>query len=141
MGQLRSKAGPGLWIHTPTPITLLWLLISLPLVVWDTGYVLLRPHSMPNGTLHSPIWTPYALYGEVDYIYGWPAYSSNNGFTAAQASLNVVETMGYLVYLWVIWMRGSGSRRSLEGGWGGIACLAGFALSIMTVSKTVLYGQ
>jgi len=25
------------------------------------------------------------------------------------------------------------------GGWGGVACLCGFGLSVMTVSKTVLY--
>lgn len=37
-----------------------------------------------------------------------------------------------------IW--GMGGRR-VKGGWGGVACLCGFALSVMTVSKTVLYGE
>lgn len=140
MEHMASKADRAHWVHTPTRFTLLWLVISLPLVIWDTGYVLLRPHSMPRGRFHSPIWTPYALYGEVDYIYGWPAYDSRNGFTAAQSSLNVVETVGYLIYLWTVWRKGSGKSRTLEGGWGGVACLAGFALSVMTVSKTLLYG-
>lgn len=141
MGQTRAIAGPERWAHTPTTLTLLWLLVSVPLVAWDTGYVLLRPHSMPNGKYHSPIWTPYALYGEVDYIYGWPAYNSNNGFTAAQASLNVVESVGYLIYTWVVWTKGRGGSKTVEGGWGGVACLAGFALSVMTVSKTILYSM
>ena len=127
------------WTHTPDGIILLWLLVSLPTVVWDTAYVLLRPHSMPNGSLHSPIFTPYALYGTVDYIYGEKAYGEHNGFTAAQATLNVVETLGYLGYLWVVWTHGDGENRVLGGGWGGLACLTGFALSVMTVSKTVLY--
>ena len=101
--------------------------------------MLLRPLSMPNGSLHSPIFTPYALYGSVDYIYGEKAYREHNGFTAAQTSLNIVESAGYLGYLWVVWKYGDGEKRVLAGGWGGVACLVGFALSVMTVSKTVLY--
>lgn len=26
------------WSHTPSNLTLIWLAVSLPLVVWDTGY-------------------------------------------------------------------------------------------------------
>ena len=94
---------------------------------------------MPDGFLHSPIWTPYALYGKVDYIYGWKAWNEHNGFTAAQASLNVVESIGYVGYLWVVWRFGEGDKRVLPSAWGGVACLVGFALSVMTVSKTALY--
>ena len=102
---------------------------------------------------------PYALYGKVDKIYGVEAWEQRNGFTAAQGSLNVVETVGYLAYLWVVWQYGTGSGagagrgvwgkglRSLGfdgavgGGWGGVACLAGYSLSIATLAKTVLYGE
>ena len=100
---------------------------------------MLRPHSMPNGSLHAPIFSPYALYGQVDYIYGEKAYREHNGFTAAQGSLNIVESVGYVGYLWVVWKYGEGEKRVLGGGWGGVACLVGFALSVMTVSKTLLY--
>ena len=129
------------WNHVPTPLTLMWLIFSLPLVMWDTAYVLLRPHSMPDGKYQSPIFTPYALYGKIDYIYGWKAYNSKNGFTAAQAALNAVETLGYITYLYIVWKKGRGHRRALDGGWGGLAALVGFALSVMTLSKTALYGQ
>ena len=135
----RSPRSRSKWQHIPSPITLLWLLISLPLVIWDTGYVLLRPHSMPGGWAHAPIWKPYELYGKVDYMYGWKAYNEHNGFTAAQGSLNVMETVGYLGYLWVVWNYGEGEKRAVGGGWGGVACLVGFALCVMTVSKTALY--
>lgn len=108
--------------------------------------MLLRPASMPGGSLHLPFFKPYALYGTVDYIYGWPAWSARNGFTAAQAGLNVVETVGYLGYLGVVgwwggnWWEGGRLRVGrVGGGWGGVACLCGFGLSVMTVSKTVLY--
>lgn len=93
----------------------------------------------PDGFLHAPLFTPYALYGQVDYIYGEKAYREHNGFTAAQAGLNLVESVGYVGYLWVVWRFGEGERRAVGGGWGGVACLVGFALSVMTVSKTVLY--
>ncbi len=96
---------------------------------------------MPGGSLHAPIWTPYALYGTVDYIYGEKAWRENNGFTAAQASLNVLETVGYVAYLWVVWNKGEGEGYTLPNAWGGVACLVGFALSVMTVSKTLLYGE
>ncbi len=134
-----KSARQGRWTHTPDPYTLLWLFISLPLVIWDAFYVLLRPHTMPGGSLSWPIYTPYALYGTIDYIYGEKAWNENNGFTAAQTALNVFETAGYLGYLWVVWQYGQGKERTLPGGWGGVACLTGFALSVMTVSKTVLY--
>ena len=94
---------------------------------------------MPGGWAHAPIWKPYELYGKVDYMYGWKAYNEHNGFTAAQGALNVVETVGYIGYLWVVWNHGEGEKRALGGGWGGVACLVGFALCVMTVSKTALY--
>ncbi|KAL5046183.1 hypothetical protein BDW71DRAFT_182284 [Aspergillus fruticulosus] len=145
------------WIHMPTTILTLWLLISCPLVLWDAGYCLLRPHSMPGGKYHS-FWSGYKWYGTVDYIYGWPAFNANNGFTNAQAVVNLLETGGYLYYLWVVYSYGTvaggskGSRESqgtlswllatdkvVTGRMGATALLAAFSASVSTVSKTVLY--
>ncbi|EAW08159.1 uncharacterized protein ACLA_028840 [Aspergillus clavatus NRRL 1] len=164
----RSKS-PGLsvngtavrrWVHTPSTTITLWLLVSVPLVVWDSGYVLLRPHSMPGNKLHSPIWTPYALYGSIDYIYGWPSFDAGNGFTAAQTVLNLVETAAYLYYLFIIYKygisttpTGRGSQHKTHKGFlwmltggkvvsgrtGAIALLVAYSASIMTLSKTILY--
>lgn len=142
-----------LWSHTPSFITLGWLAISLPLVIWDSGYVLGRPHTMPGGKWHAPIWTPYALYGTVDYFYGWPAIEEEEGWTGAQGMLNVVETAMYLVYLWIIYKHGrteeskSGrgapddvaGRRKLSGRYAAIAVVVAFSAAVMTLSKTVLY--
>ncbi|KAL6713520.1 hypothetical protein ACLMJK_008985 [Lecanora helva] len=127
------------WVHIPDRLTLLWLVFSLPLVIWDTAYVLLRPYSMTGGILHNPIWTPYTLYGSVDLMYGKKAWDAHNGFTAAQGILNLLESLGYIGYLLVVWRFGEGQSRTLAGGWGGVACLTGFALSVMTLSKTLLY--
>ncbi|KAG6008604.1 hypothetical protein E4U21_004244 [Claviceps maximensis] len=116
--------------HHPSPYTLAWLAVSLPLVVWDTAYVLGRPHTMPGGRAHWPLWQPYGLYGEVDYVYGWKAVHDRNGFTAAQSALNVAETALYLAYL-CLWRR-CGRANAL-------ALLLGFAAAVMTLSKTLLY--
>ena len=121
--------------------------------------MLFRPHTFPGGALHKPFYVSYALYGRVDKVYGIEAYEERDGFAGAQGTLNVVETVGYLVYLWVVRQYGVSSRDDTDsgwlesgfktlgfdgavgGGWGGIACLTGFALSIMTLSKTYLYGK
>ncbi|KAF4269253.1 hypothetical protein CNMCM8812_001571 [Aspergillus fumigatus] len=148
------------WVHTPSTAVTLWLLVSIPLVLWDSGYVLLRPHSMPGHKLHSPVWTPYALYGTIDYIYGWPAFNARNGFTVAQTVLNLVESAAYLYYLFIIYKYGAtmttggrGKQRKTRKGllWmlkgdkvvsgrtGATALLVAYSASVMTSSKTVLY--
>lgn len=131
-----SRRRPTGWYHAPTTLTLLWLAVSLPLVAWDTGYVLGRPATMPGGWLHAPFWTPYALYGEVDHMYGKKQWDAGNGFTAAQGTLNVVESLMYLVYLGIWWANGKGELKGKAAGW---AVLFGWAGAVMTLSKTVLY--
>lgn len=124
--------------HTPTAATLLWLLVSLPLVTWDAAYVLLRPHSMPGGFLHSPLWVPYALYGEVDHVYGFKAWNAGDGFNGAQSSLNVMETLLYLAYV-LIWYRNKDARGTVRGPKAARAVVLAYTAAVMTVSKTVLY--
>jgi hypothetical protein len=131
--------------HSPSTFTLVWLAVSLPLVIWDCGYVLLRPRTMPGGDLHWPLWTPYALYGEVDLIYGWKAFNAKNGFTAAQGFLNVVETLMYIYYAVVYYQNAvsvsnsSSGKKVVVGRKAGIAVLVAFSAALMTLSKTVLY--
>lgn len=154
----RSSGGGSSFAHTPPKVVLLWLLGSIPFVLWDTGYIMLRPHSMPGGWLHSPIWTPYALYGTVDYVYGWPAFNARNGFTAAQGFMNLIESACYVFYLWVAFRHGeiasSGGRKKAEkkgaveslvqdrvvgGRLGALSLLVVFSAMTMTLSKTLLY--
>lgn len=109
---------------------------------------------MPGGQYHFPVFRPYALYGTVDHVYGWPAWDSHSGFTAAQASLNVVETAMYIYYLAVIWKSAAkdlygfrdaktlflGNQDKTVSGPGiAKAALVLFSALVMTISKTVLY--
>ncbi|THX59413.1 hypothetical protein D6D06_02074 [Aureobasidium pullulans] len=145
------------WSHTPSLLTLTWLCISMPLVTWDSFYVLLRPHSMPGGKYQKPLWVPYELYGQVDHIYGWPAYNSGNGFTAAQTGMNVVEIVGYVYYLYLLYtygrtedVQGTGApdkqqvgklaqSRTIYGKAAAKAVVLLYGVALMTLSKTVLY--
>jgi hypothetical protein len=129
----RSKPTSASWRHEPSTLTLAWMAISLPLVIWDTGYVLGRPHTMEGGALHWPLYLPYRLYGTVDYVYGWKAVEAKYGFTGAQGFLNLVETLMYAAYL-AMYFRGRDSGSS-----GARAALIGFSAAVMTLSKTVLY--
>jgi hypothetical protein len=148
----KMRLAPSGYTHKVDPYTVLWLFVSLILVFWDTCYIFLRPLSMPGGKYHSPIWTPYALYGTVDYIYGWPAWNDGVGFTAAQGALNVVESSMYAYYLYTLLRRGKGSgwfqvwdakyygrKIVVQGDDLALAVVTVFSAAVMTVSKTVLY--
>ncbi|KAK4202157.1 hypothetical protein QBC40DRAFT_277061 [Triangularia verruculosa] len=125
--------------HTPTALTKLWLAISLPAVAWDFFYVIFRPHSMPGGSMHWPVWVPYALYGEVDHNYGWKQWNAGNGFTAAQSWMNLIETIMYLIYAAIWWSNKDPVTGQIKGRKAALAVLCAFASGVMTESKTVLY--
>lgn len=97
------------------------------------------------------------MYGTVDYIYGTLAWDEKDGFTGAQTFLNVVETIMYAYYLYILFTHGKqskaqgrgapkkstvgflGEQRYVEGPYGALAALVGYSAAVMTVSKTVLY--
>lgn len=105
---------------------------------------------MPGGFLHWPLWVPYRIYLQTDFIYGWKAINDKNGFTAAQGSMNIPETLLYAFYLYLIYTESkyTGPRakpkisghRYVHGRPGAMAVMAGFTAAVMTFSKTVLYG-
>lgn len=102
---------------------------------------------MVGGKYHSPLWTPYALYAEIDYVYGWKALQENNSWTQTQTWFNLGEVLAYAVYLgWVLGgggVKGSGRRilegRTLEGRRAAWAVLVGFSAASLTFYKTVMY--
>ncbi|KAK0631057.1 hypothetical protein B0T17DRAFT_529979 [Bombardia bombarda] len=105
---------------------------------------------MPGGSLHWPLWVPYALYGEVDHMYGFKQWNAGNGFTSAQGFLNAVETLMYLAYVGLWYRHGqvlpagaaAGQRaqeRAVAGRAGALAVVVGYSAAVMTLSKTVLY--
>lgn len=140
------RHAPLAWSHAPSALTLFWLAIALPLVIWDTVYMLGRPHTFEGGVLHWPLYVPYRLYAQVDHVYSRRAWDANSGFSGAQSALNAVETLVYFAYLYLFFARrdapaaGAGNaRRSISGKDGALTVLVGFSGALMTLSKTVLY--
>ncbi|KAI1826241.1 hypothetical protein F4861DRAFT_121071 [Xylaria intraflava] len=129
------------YAHAPSTFTLFWLAVSVPLVLWDCGYVLLRPRTMPGGDLHWPLWAPYALYGEIDHVYGWKAFNANSGFTGAQGFLNVVETLMYIYYALAYYQNAVsvGGKKVLVGRTAAVAVLVGFSAAVMTLRLCEYY--
>ncbi|KAG2174397.1 hypothetical protein INT43_004420 [Umbelopsis isabellina] len=122
MAALIKQTKPAKWI-------ILWFTVSSLLVLWDVGYCLMRPHSMFNGK-YNWLWRPYNLYAKVDHFYGPEAIAANDGFTAAQSWLNLIETIINLTYV----KMATDKQTNL-----GVANLVGFSAAVMTLSKTVLY--
>lgn len=115
---------------------------------------MLRPHTLPGGSLSWPLYIPYELYGRVDPVYSSEAYWSGLGWTGAQGLGNVFETIAYFAYLWVIFAYGQregrgegvwgylgpvGEKRRVHGWWGAVASLLGYTTFAITVMKSVLY--
>ena len=115
---------------------------------------------MPGGKFHSPIWKPYALYAEIDYVYGFRALENKNGWTATQTWFNVFETAGYLIYLYWVYafgqqeavqgrgapdkgamgqLRALSESRTLTGKLAAYAVVLGFSAASLTFFKTVMY--
>lgn len=84
-------------------------------------------------------------YGAIDLIYGFPTFEAGDGFTNAQALLNLIEATLNLEYIYLrhTSSRSSGTIGTAAGVKGvryhGYAPLVGFAASLMTLSKTSLY--
>ncbi|KAF1843061.1 uncharacterized protein K460DRAFT_367993 [Cucurbitaria berberidis CBS 394.84] len=145
------------WCHTASNITILWLTVSIPLVLWDSLYILLRPHTMSGGALQWPLWKPYEIYASIDHVYGWPGWDRKDGFGGAQGALNAVEVVLYGLYAMIIYNHGVSAAggtglqlgegvgawfaggRKVRGPTGNRALIIGFAAAVMTLSKTVLY--
>ena len=138
------------WSHSPSFATKLWILVSVPLVIWDIMYALGMPHTLPGGKWHEPLFVPYARYGQIDHVYGAKAWETGGGFVRAQSVLNVVECVAYLGYVgaWACSRCCSSSSSSAKGGIkaGGrspgvppAAVLLGFAGAVTTLTKTALY--
>ncbi|PWZ00517.1 HlyIII-domain-containing protein [Testicularia cyperi] len=117
--------------HKPRTWISAWLLLSSFVVAWDVGYILLRPRSMKGGDLHW-IWSPYALYMDIDYVYGLPSWDTKDGFPAAQSLMNVAESILNLFYIYLAHVKGTEASLAVAPVWGLVSV-------IMTLSKTVLY--
>ncbi|KDR78743.1 hypothetical protein GALMADRAFT_223993 [Galerina marginata CBS 339.88] len=105
----------------------LWFLITAPIILWDAGYVLMRPRSMEGGDLRW-FWSGFDTYERIDNVYSVKGYHEKAGFAPAAAVSNLIETSLNLIYLYSVYL----SPRN-------IAPLFGFAGAGLTLSKTTIW--
>ncbi|KAH7082187.1 hypothetical protein FB567DRAFT_100019 [Paraphoma chrysanthemicola] len=152
-----AEVGESTWCHTASNVTVFWLAVSIPLVLWDSLYILLRPHTFEGGALQWPLWKPYEIYAAIDKVYSRSAWDAQEGFGGAQGALNAIELVMYGLYAMIIYNHGVPAAAGtgvqvgqgvsawfaggvkVRGKVGNRALLIGFAASVMTLSKTVLY--
>lgn len=93
-------------------------------------------------------------------MYGWKQFDAHNGFTLAQGTFNAVETVAYLVYLYLVYKHGQqeetqgrgapdkdmlgslkalGESRTVYGDMATWVVLLGYSTSFLTFTKTALY--
>ncbi|OCF34402.1 uroporphyrinogen-III C-methyltransferase [Kwoniella heveanensis CBS 569] len=132
--QIQDKRPP-MWVSY-------WMAFSIAIVTWDAAYCFLRPRSFGTGDL-AWIWAPYNMvpYSMVDYLYGQQAVDSGDGFTNAQALMNVIEVILAMEYLYLRHTspRVSSKTPNPAHHYHAHAPLVGFAGALMTLSKTALY--
>ncbi|WRT69875.1 uroporphyrinogen-III C-methyltransferase [Kwoniella shivajii] len=134
--QLQDRRPP-IWVSW-------WMAFSIIIVSWDAGYCFMRPRSFGQGDL-AWIWAPYnwVPYSTVDYLYGQQALDSGDGFTNAQALMNVIEIFLAVEYLYLRHTSPSTLSSSKKSNpshrYHAHAPLVGFAGALMTLSKTSLY--
>jgi len=93
------------------------------------------------------------------YMGGWTTSTVGKGFTSAQGMLNIIESLIYGYYLYILFAYGKqskaqgrgapkassggflGQQRYVDGKMGALAVLIAYSAALMTVSKTVLYCQ
>lgn len=100
-----------------------WLCLGTAIVLYDVAFVLLRPASLPGGSLGALFRVPYATYVMVDRGYG----DVGQPFVWAQAIMSLLESLVTFAAL-------AASARRL----GPQAMLLAFCSSTLTCAKTVL---
>jgi len=98
----------------------LWFIISIPVVLWDASFILVRPRSLPGGDLFF-LWEPYTIYCKADGRYK----DMTNDWVAAQSIGNLMEVA--VVIFAVLFLKGKHLQLAL------------FSSALMTFWKTVLY--
>ncbi|KAF1978026.1 hypothetical protein BU23DRAFT_362941, partial [Bimuria novae-zelandiae CBS 107.79] len=69
---------------------------AFPFRLWNAAYIFLRAHAFPHSKWRQPLFEPMVPWATVDCIYGEPSWQNNEGFTAAQGVINLIEVPMYL---------------------------------------------
>ncbi|KAF8652323.1 hypothetical protein AX16_004450, partial [Volvariella volvacea WC 439] len=76
-----------------------WIFVMSLLMIWDAGYIFMRPRSLPGGDLRW-IWSVYSYMEPVDHLYGKRALDLSDGLLGSIGAINLVETVLNCMYIW-----------------------------------------
>lgn len=129
--------------HRSSPIIVIWLTLLVPLTIWDSAYIFLRPHSLPGGKWHEPYFHLHKDYAGIDLMYSRQGWESGDGFVAAHCVLHLTECALGACYLCLLFKRGQslgwfGLHRALNGDAAGLSVVIGIVEAAMTLEMTVL---
>jgi hypothetical protein len=105
----------------PTWIVI-WLIISIMIILWDSGFLFTRPDSFPGGRL-AWIWVPYAKYITIDTGYA----DLHNDFLVAQQIMSLIEVFIGIIALYLNYNQKYN-----------LAILLAFSTLLLTGAKTIL---
>jgi hypothetical protein len=101
---------------------IIWLIISMMIILWDSGFLFTRPDSFPGGSL-AWLWVPYAKYITIDTGYA----DLDNDFLVAQQIMSLIEIIIDIVALYFNY------KRKIS-----LAILLIFSTLLLTGFKTIL---
>lgn len=101
---------------------LAWFYATAAICTWDASFIMLRPHTLPGGSLHT-FWKPYSLYIGVDQRY----LDINDPFVFGISLFNYAEVVMNIATI-ILHYRNSHHTIPLA-----------FTVSIMTFWKTLFY--
>lgn len=108
-------------IKLPTWISL-WLLFSILITSWETGFILLRPESLSDQGNYLNIWLPYLRYVKIDTSYA----DLSNEFIKFMPCANIIEISIALLALYFNFLRKTA-----------FAILFAFSSLLLTGTKTI----
>lgn len=85
--------------HTPRYKIAVWSLLSYFSIWYDVAYISLRPHTLPGGKWHGPVFKPMVRWAAIDNLYGEQAWNDNDTVLAAKANIGCFEANLHLIYL------------------------------------------
>lgn len=103
-----------------------WFVLSSIVVLWDVGFILMRPESMEGGEW-SWIWKPYPNYYRVDKAYG----DMSNHWIRTQTYGNILESALNFISVGMYFSSSTWMNK--------FAPILGMNAAMMTFWKTVLY--
>lgn len=87
------------YTHNPATWFVVWCILNILWIYYESAFVALRPHSLPGGKWYTPFFKPFAPWAAIDTRYCEQAWSDKNQVPNAYVGLGTFESLFLLSYL------------------------------------------